>query len=139
MLLSQSTKKLQTHLLGVLTNLFDKNDTDIHDTGRFNSSNATVDYTDGQLVTGYIEAKVGDVFTIETDKALNTNSYTGDAMYYKADKTTTIVKMSREIPDHHTFSDDYCKGTYEVPSSYRQSTSVTYGFTDVSYVRFSIL
>ena len=60
-----------------LTNLFDPNDPDVFLRGRINSSGNAVAYADGQLVTGFIQASVGDVFKIETDKSLKTNGYTG--------------------------------------------------------------
>jgi hypothetical protein len=69
------------------TNLFDLNDADVTLRGRINSSGTAVAYADNQLVTGYISAAVGDVFTVETDKSLKTNSYTGAAATYNSSKT----------------------------------------------------
>lgn len=39
-----------------------------------------------QLVTGFVPASVGTSFTIETDKANNTNGYTGFIMFYNSSK-----------------------------------------------------
>jgi protein-tyrosine phosphatase len=68
------------------TNLFDSNDADVTLRGRINSSGNAVAYADGQLVTGFIEASAGDVFRIETDKALDTNAYTGSMATYTTTK-----------------------------------------------------
>ena len=117
-----------------VVNLFNKNDTDIHDTGRFNSSNATTNAAAGQLVTGYIEAKVGDVFTVKTDRALNSTSYTGDVMYYDANKAV-IGKLVRESTNNntHSYSSDYLKGTYVVPSKYGSVS-----FENAAFARFCV-
>ena len=79
-------------------NLFDKNDADVHLTGRFNSSHQTVNYADGQLITGYIEAKKGDTFTVVSDKSCKTNGYTGDAHVYDGNKA-----YLREINNQSTY------------------------------------
>lgn len=55
--------------------------------GRINFSGAAVAYTDNQFVTGYVSASPGDIFVIESDKSLTTNSYTGMVAYYKSDKS----------------------------------------------------
>jgi len=68
------------------TNLFDENDADVTLGARINSSGGAVAYADGQLVTGFIPAVAGDVFRIETDKALDTNSYTGMLATYTSAK-----------------------------------------------------
>lgn len=117
-----------------VVNLFNKNDTDIHDTGRFNSSNATTNAAAGQLVTGYIEAKVGDVFTVKTDRALNGTSYTGDVMYYDANKAV-IGKLVRESTNNntHSYSSDYLTGTYVVPSKYGSVS-----FENAAFARFCV-
>lgn len=118
------------------SNLFNKNDADIHDKGRFNSSLATVDAAAGQLITGFINAKPGDVFTVKTDRVLNATSYTGDVMYYDSSKTA-IGKMSREIPSYHTFSSDYLTGTYKVPSKYQVGSSIR-DYSGTVYARFCV-
>ena len=112
--------------------LFKKDDNDIHDTGRFNSSNGITDMSAGQLITGYIEAKVGDVFTVETDRALNSNAYTGDVVYYDTNKAV-IGKMSREGHTYHSYSSDYLTGTYTVPSKYGSVS-----FANTAFVRFCV-
>ena len=67
-------------------NLFNSTDSDVTLGARINSSGNAVAYADGQLVTGFIPAAAGDVFRIETDKALNTNSYTGAMATYTSAK-----------------------------------------------------
>ena len=72
-----------------VVNLFKVDDADIALGCRINSSGAAVSYRDGQLVTGWIEAKVGDTFTVTSDKAYDTseNAYTGMCGTYKSDKS----------------------------------------------------
>jgi hypothetical protein len=72
-----------------VVNLFKLDDPDIALGCRINSSGAAVSARSGQLVTGWIEAKVGDTFTVTSDKAYDTSgtSYTGMCATYKSDKS----------------------------------------------------
>lgn len=114
-------------------NLFDKNDSDIVDTGRFNSSNNVVTGVAGQLVTGFIEAKVGDVFTIKTDRALDSGSYSCDAMMYKSDKS--VLDNLNNATTTWELSSDKLTGVFTLPATY-PNWSVT--FEETAFVRFSI-
>ena len=120
-----------------VVNLFNKDDANIHDTGRFNSSMAVVNGSAGQLVTGYIEAKVGDVFTVKTDKAQNSTSYTGDAMPYDSGKNP-LGKIARETPAIVSISSDYLECVYTIPESYRINTSTTYDYSGTVWIRFCV-
>ena len=100
-----------------IQNLFDKNDTDVLLTGRFNSSKAVVAYAEGQLVTGYIEAKVGDTFTVVSDKSAKTNGYTGEAVIYDANKAYITMGSQKSVPNqsgYWTFSNDGLTSTITI-------------------------
>ena len=112
-------------------NLFDKTDADILDTGRFNSSQAAVAYQAGQLITGYIDGKVGDTFIVTTDKSLKTNGYTGTVMTYNASKTAN--GQLNNATTVWTFSDDGLTGTVTIPSSYSNRDH-----SSTAYVRFCV-
>lgn len=98
-------------------NLFDKNDADVFLTGRFNSSKAVVAYAEGQLVTGYIEAKVGDTFTIVSDKSAKTNGYTGEAVIYDTNKAIITMGSQKSVSNqsgYWSWSDDNMTGTLTI-------------------------
>lgn len=114
-----------------VANLFDKNDADVVDTGRFNSSNAAVAYQSGQLVTGYIAATVGDTFTVISDKSAKTNSYTGTGLTYKTDKSA--IGQFAQGSSFWNRSADGLTSTITIPA--------TNGSTDHSataYIRFCV-
>lgn len=113
----------------VVANLFDKNDADILDTGRINSSGVAVAYKAGQLVTGYIEAKAGDTFTLTSDLANNANSYTGTVAVYDASKGYIGSLTNATTP--WTWSDDHLTGTVTIPSSYNSKD-----YSGAAFVRF---
>ena len=112
-------------------NLFNKDDVDIFDTGRFNSSNAVVAYTAGQLVTGYIQAKVGDTFIVKTDKSLNTSAYTCDAMMYDSDKNP--INNLNAATTTWIVSEDGLTGMFTLPETYMNDN-----FSNTAYVRFCV-
>ena len=115
-------------------NLFDKNDSDLVDTGRFNSSKNAVSHQQGQLVTGFIECQIGDTFTIESDKSQLTNGYTGTVMLYNASKTAITPLINQAIGDGGwEWSSDNLNGTITIPSSY---SNVSHEGT--TFVRFCI-
>lgn len=97
-------------------NLFNKNDADVHLTGRFNSSHLTVNYAEGQLVTGYIEANMGDTFIVQSDKPYNATTYTSAAIVYNGNK-----EYLREVPQTSTYwirSDDGLTNTLTIEPMY---------------------
>ena len=112
-------------------NLFDKNDPNVLDTGRFNSSNNAVGYAAGQLCTGFIEAKVGDVFTVNTDKDLKTTVYTCDAMMYNSSKVA-INNLNASMTAWEVASDGL-SGVLTIPATYMDDN-----FSATAYVRFCI-
>lgn len=110
-----------------VVNLFDATDGDVLDTGRFNSSHNAVAYTAGQLVTGYIEAKVGDTFTLTTDKSLKTNGYTGTVQYHDADKTFIGGYNNANVSENSwKWNSDYLSG------------SITVDMENTAFVRFCV-
>lgn len=108
-------------------NLFDPNDSDVTLGARINSSGNVVAYADGQLVTGFISAEDGDVFRIETDKALTTNNYTGDVAYYDSNKTFK-AQSTNTVTSVWSFSDSDMTGI----------CTLLPAVTGVGYVRFCI-
>ena len=113
-------------------NLFDPNDTDVLLRGRINSSGAAVAYADGQLVTGYIPAVTGDTFTIETDKSLTTNGYTGGVAGYNSAKTF-LAQAPNGSSSVWTFSNSDMTGVCKIPSMLNGKD-----WTTTAYVRFCI-
>lgn len=114
-----------------VVNLFDKNDADIVDTGRFNSSLNAVAYQTGQLVTGYIEGKVGDTFTVESDKSNATNGYTGMIQMY-TDTKTALGQISKTNA-FWEWSADSLTGSITIPSA-----SGDRDYSSTGYVRFCV-
>lgn len=114
------------------TNLFDKNDTDVLLRGRINSSGAAVEYADGQLMTGYISASVGDTFVIETDKSLKTNNYTGMVGCYNSSKTY-IGQMPNASSTVWMFSDSDMTGVCTIPQTLNNKD-----YSGTAYVRFCV-
>lgn len=114
-----------------IVNLFDKNDSDLLDTGRFNSSMNAVAYQQGQLITGYIKASIGDTFTVVSDKSAKTNGYTGQANVYNESKT--VLGGMSNGSTAWTFSADGLTGTITIPSSYSNKD-----FSGTAYVRFCV-
>ena len=113
-------------------NLFDPNDTDVVLRGRINSSGAAVAYADGQLVTGYIPAVTGDTFTIETDKSLKTNGYTGGIAGYNSEKTY-LAQTTNGSSSVWTFSNSDMTGVCKIPSTLNGKD-----WTSTVYVRFCL-
>ena len=115
-------------------NLFDKNDTGVQLGVRW--SNSSGDFVAGttNLATGYIDAKVGDTFTLTSDLAQNANGYGGYAVFYDANKTCVgFLSQGATATGGWAWSDDYLRGTFTIPS--------TYGDVDLSgtaYVRFCV-
>lgn len=119
-----------------IINLFNKNDADVLDKGRFNSSNSIVSYAAGQLVTGYIEAKVGDKFTIKTDKNAKTNGYTGMAVIYDTNKAYITMGSQKQIANtttYWTFSDDGLTGEFTILDKFWNTD-----MSATTYVRFCV-
>ena len=115
-------------------NLFDKNDSDLVDTARFNSSNNAVAYQQGQLATGFIEGQIGDTFTIKSDKSQLTNGYTGTIMLYNASKTPIVGWINQATADGGwTWTSDGLSGTITIPSSYSNTSHA-----GTTFVRFCI-
>ena len=112
-------------------NLFDKDDPDVILRARFNSSMQPVDFADEQLITGFVPASVGTSFTIETDKANNTNGYTGFIMLYNSSKQPIGGLSNATAP--FIWSSDYKSGTVTVPQSY-----INTNFEGTEYARFCL-
>lgn len=116
-------------------NLFDQNDPNIVLGARINSSGTATTYADGQLVTGWIEAKNGDAFTISSDKSQLTNTYTGMIALYTSDKTyigqfTNVATAT----GGWTWASDNLSGTVTIPNLYANGWSCE----GCVYVRFCI-
>ena len=116
----------------VKVNLFNKDDPDVVLRGRFNSAGAAVAYTDGQLVTGYISAAVGDTFVIETDKSLKTNGYTGMVSFYGTNKAY-IHQSAQGNAAVWTFTDSDLVGVCKIPAK-----TNGHDLTGTAYVRFCV-
>ena len=117
-------------------NLFDPNDADVLLRGRFNSAGAAVAYADNQLVTGYIAASVGEVFRIETDKALTTNGYTGMVDFYDSGKVH-IAQTGNANTQVWSFSNSDMTGVCTIPTSRTGTAYVRFciAYTDISNIK----
>ena len=120
-----------------VVNLFDKNDSAVADRGRINSSHAAVAYADNQLVTGFIEAKVGDVFTVKTDRANTANNYVGAAYCWNENKEYIGANMERAVTAWE-WNSDYTEGAFTIPASYQFTTSNIANFEGTAYIRFCV-
>ena len=114
------------------TNLFDASDPDVFLRGRINSSGEAVAFADGQLVTGFIPAAVGDTFVVETDKSLKTNGHTGAVSYYGTSKAY-IYQSSQGSTAVWTFTDSDLVGVCKIPTAIS-----VHDLTATSYVRFCV-
>lgn len=95
-----------------VVNLFNKDDTDIAIGHRIRSNGETQYHAEGQLVTGWIEVKAGDTIVMTSDKACNTNSYTGTICCYDADK----AKLGLLATANATISPDALTKTMVIPT-----------------------
>ena len=108
-------------------NLFDADDPDVVLRARFNSSCTLVAYADGQLVTGFIPLAVGETLVLESDKAQNTNGYTGEIVCFRADGTVTSALTNQATAaGGWVWSSDKKRGYITLPERYsNQSFSGT--------------
>lgn len=120
-----------------VVNLFNKNDPDMLDRGRINSSHAAVAYADNQLVTGYIEAKIGDTFTVKTDLANTANNYVGAAYCWNSSKAYVGGNIEKAVTAW-SWNDDYTEGTLTIPAEYRYSSTNIANFEGTAYIRFCL-
>ena len=118
-------------------NLFDKNDSDVVLRGRINSSGNAVAYADGQLVTGFIPAQVGDVFEIETDHGQNTatggNGYTGVVGCYTSGKAFISPTIGSAIAEAWEWNSGVTGGTCTI-----KATVNSKDYSGTAYVRFCL-
>lgn len=119
-------------------NLFDQNDSDVVLRGRFNSSHAAVAYADGQLCTGYIEAAVGNTFSLESDKAQNVNGYTGVYQVYNSDGTYIGGRSYGDTGSGGwTWDVDSKRGGFTIPSDFAGTAKVRFcvAYTDINNIK----
>lgn len=121
----------------VKVNLFDKNDSDVVLRGRINSSGNAVAYADGQLVTGFIPAQVGDVFEIETDHGQTTatggNGYTSMVGCYTSDKTFIRPTFGAAAQGVWVWNSGVTGGTCTIKRTINNND-----YSGTSYVRFCL-
>ena len=121
----------------VKVNLFDKDDPDVVLRGRINSSGNAVAYMDGQLVTGFIPAQVGDVFEIETDHGQNTatggNGYTGTVGCYTSDKVFISPAIGSALQQAWVWNSGVTGGTCTI-----KATVNSKDYSGTAYVRFCL-
>ena len=121
----------------VKVNLFDKNDPDVVLRGRINSSGNAVAYADGQLVTGFIPAQVGDVFTIETDHGQTTatggNGYTGVLGCYTSGKAFISPTIGAAAAEAWDWNSAVTGGACTF-----KSTVSSKDYSGTGYVRFAL-
>ena len=121
----------------VKVNLFDKNDSDVVLRGRIKSSGNAVAYADGQLVTGFIPAQVGDVFEIETDHGQNTatggNGYTGVVGCYTSGKAFISPTIGSAIAEAWEWNSGVTGGTCTI-----KATVNSKDYSGTAYVRFCL-
>lgn len=115
-------------------NLFQKSAPDVVLTGRTNSSGAVVSYLEGQLVTGWIEGKLGDTFNVQSDKANNANNYVGCLACYNANKEFIGQLYTNNVsPTAWKWDSGYLNGSVTIPAEDR---NINYSAT--AYVRLCV-
>lgn len=97
-------------------NAFDKNDPNIVDKARINSSGTTTAVDNKQLVTGFIRCTKGKTVSVETDAANNANTYTGMIAFYGADKSY-LGKQLYKTNAAWSWSADYKSGSFDTSAS----------------------
>ena len=121
----------------VKENLFNKDDPDVVLRGRINSSGNAVAYADGQLVTGFIPAQVGDVFEIETDHGQTTatggNGYTGVMGCYTSGKAFISPSIGAASPEAWVWNSGVTGGTCTI-----KRTNNNKDYSGTAYVRFCL-
>lgn len=119
----------------VKVNLFDKNDSDVVLRGRINSSGNAVAYADGQLVTGFIPAQVGDVFEIETDHGQTTvtggNGYTGVLSCYTSGKAFISPTIGAAATEAWDWNSGVTGGTCTIKAAVSSKD-----YSGTGYIRF---
>lgn len=121
----------------VKVNLFNKNDPDVVLRGRINSSGNAVAYADGQLVTGFIPAQVGDVFEIETDHGQTTatggNGYTSMVGCYTSGKAFISPTFGAATTEAWDWNSGVTGGTCTI-----KATVNSKDYSGTAYVRFCL-
>lgn len=121
----------------VKVNLFNKDDPDVVLRGRINSSGNAVAYADGQLVTGFIPAQVGDVFEIETDHGQNTatggNGYTGVVGCYTSGKAFISPTIGSALQQAWVWNSGVTGGTCTI-----KATVNSKDYSGTGYARFAL-
>lgn len=122
-----------------LVNLFDKNDSNVLLGGRINSSHNAVYYAENQLLTGYMEAELGNVITISSDKANNANSYTGSIDMYDSDKKWLGMYSWQHIHNNTAVSsDDYKTVTIKIVDTYPGQESTKAPIANTAFFRATV-
>ena len=121
----------------VKVNLFNKDDPDVVLRGRINSSGKAVAYADGQLVTGFIPAQVGDVFEIETNHGQTTatgaNGYTGTVVCYTSSKAFISPAIGAASQEAWVWNSGVTGGTCTI-----KRTNNNKDYSGTAYVRFCL-
>lgn len=119
-----------------VANLFDKNDSDVVLGARWSiSAGGPQYYADGQLMTGFIEGKLGDTFSISSDKTQKANVYTGTLLMFDENKSIIGVGLGHDATNTGgwTWASDNLSGAITIPSKYG-----TNDYTNTAYLRFVI-
>lgn len=104
-------------------NLFDKNDPNVSEGCRINSSGNAVTYASGQLVTGYIVGAVDDKFSVATDGNNKTNCYTGMISCYSS--SDVYIGQFGNANSGWTWGAENKTGTFTIPATGSQGQSLS--------------
>ena len=109
------------------------------DRGRIPGTGIPSAYADGQVVTNFGEAAVGDVIYYASDDVRNKSDYTGTMAFYRSDDTLIFrltYAMTRTGGWH--WSADTKSGYVQIPSAYDDGNGNTYDLTTTAKVRICI-
>ena len=119
-----------------IVNLFNKNDSNVQLGVRWSSSSKAFTSGTTNLATGFIDAKIGDSFTLTSDTAQNVNSYGGYMIVYNSSKEFLGVYSKDAIAKNGwTWASDYLSGNVTISSTYGDGAT---GYESAAYVRFCV-
>ena len=118
-------------------NLFVKDDAT--DRGRIRSNGELSEDFGGQLVTGFIEASVGDTIYYRSDKEAGANDYDGSMGFYASDGTFIVQLMRvQTLTGGWHWSSDMKSGYITIPKSYTDTGGKTHDLSATAKVRICI-
>lgn len=118
-------------------NLFDQSEAT--DKARIRSNGETADFSADQLVTGFIEASVGNTVFFACDKGANGNDYDGSMGFYRSDGAFITQLLSNQtLPGGWHWAKDMKIGYITIPTSYTDTSGTVYDLSGTAKVKICI-